>query len=127
MEREGQPSAAIAAAIAACSFLSASAAATRSLSAYAFCRSASAALASTRAACSFALLTVPVPDPEPLPPDSPLWDAPGLIVSPHMSGDTTGWRDDLAEQFCDNFDRWVDGRPLHNVVDKRLGYVPGGG
>lgn len=64
---------------------------------------------------------------EPLPPDSPLWDAPGLIVSPHMSGDTTGWRDDLAEQFCDNFDRWVDGRPLHNVVDKRLGYVPGGG
>jgi phosphoglycerate dehydrogenase-like enzyme len=64
---------------------------------------------------------------EPLPQDSPLWDAPGLIVSPHMSGDTIGWRQDLAEQFCDNFDRWEAGEPLFNVVDKRLGYVPGAG
>ncbi|WP_326596820.1 D-2-hydroxyacid dehydrogenase [Streptomyces sp. NBC_01803] len=61
---------------------------------------------------------------EPLPPESPLWDLPGLVVSPHMSGDTVGWRDDLAEQFCDNFDRWRAGEPLVNVVDKRLGYVP---
>ncbi|MGP3970221.1 D-2-hydroxyacid dehydrogenase [Streptomyces sp. 6N223] len=64
---------------------------------------------------------------EPLPESSPLWDAPGLLVSPHMSGDTVGWRQDLAEQFCDNFDRWVAGEPLFNVVDKRLGYVPGAG
>jgi phosphoglycerate dehydrogenase-like enzyme len=64
---------------------------------------------------------------EPLPQDSPLWDAPGLLVSPHMSGDTIGWRQDLAEQFCDNFDRWEAGEPLFNVVDKRLGYVPGAG
>jgi phosphoglycerate dehydrogenase-like enzyme len=61
---------------------------------------------------------------EPLPADSPLWDVPGLLVSPHMSGDTTGWRDDLARQFCDNFDRWAAGGPLFNVVDKQLGYVP---
>ncbi|MFR9673801.1 D-2-hydroxyacid dehydrogenase [Streptomyces sp. TR06-5] len=61
---------------------------------------------------------------EPLPADSPLWDAPGLLVSPHMSGDTLGWRDDLAVQFLDNFDRWHAGEPLHNVVDKGLGYVP---
>ncbi|MDT0307802.1 D-2-hydroxyacid dehydrogenase [Streptomyces sp. DSM 44917] len=63
---------------------------------------------------------------EPLPGDSALWELPGLIVSPHMSGDTAGWRDDLSEQFCDNFDRWVAGRPMINVVDKRLGYVPTG-
>lgn len=63
---------------------------------------------------------------EPLPVESPLWDVPGLLVSPHMSGDTIGWRDDLAEQFLDNFDRWEAGEPLLNVVDKRLGYVPGG-
>ncbi len=61
---------------------------------------------------------------EPLPTDSPLWDVPHLIVSPHMSGDTLGWRDALAEQFQDNFDQWSAGRPLHNLVDKRLGYVP---
>ena len=61
---------------------------------------------------------------EPLPADSPLWDVPGLFVSPHMSGDTVGWRADLEEQFCDNFERWEAGLPLHNVVDKSLGYVP---
>ncbi|MBW1603139.1 D-2-hydroxyacid dehydrogenase [Streptomyces sp. JJ66] len=61
---------------------------------------------------------------EPLPPGSELWEVPGLWISPHMSGDTLGWRKDLSEQFCDNFDRWAAGRPLLNVVDKQLGYVP---
>ncbi len=65
-------------------------------------------------------------DTEPLPADSPLWDAPGVIVSPHMSGDVVGWRDELARQFVDNAVRWLDGRELHNVVDKRLGYVLSG-
>lgn len=63
-------------------------------------------------------------DHEPLAADDPLWDVPGLFVSPHMSGDTVGWRDQLAEQFQDNYDRWAAGEPLLNVVDKRLGYVP---
>lgn len=61
---------------------------------------------------------------EPLPRDHPLWDVPGLLVSPHMSADTFGWLDDLAEVFLDNFERWIGGRDLRNVVDKRLGYVP---
>lgn len=61
---------------------------------------------------------------EPIPAESGLWDVPGLLISPHMSGDTLGWRNDLAVQFLDNFDRWAAGEPLHNVVDKRLGYVP---
>ncbi|MFJ3227094.1 D-2-hydroxyacid dehydrogenase [Streptomyces sp. NPDC086783] len=62
---------------------------------------------------------------EPLGPESPLWDVPGLIVSPHMSGDTVGWRDELGAQFLELFDLWESGRPLRNVVDKQLGYVPG--
>ncbi|MFB7776467.1 D-2-hydroxyacid dehydrogenase [Streptomyces bauhiniae] len=62
---------------------------------------------------------------EPLPADSPLWDLPGLLVSPHMSGDTVGWRDELGTQFVDLFERWAAGRPLVNVVDKKRGYVPG--
>lgn len=63
---------------------------------------------------------------EPVQEDSRLWDVPGLLISPHMSGDTLGWRNDLAEQFLDNYDRWEAGEPLMNVVDKRLGYVPTG-
>lgn len=64
-------------------------------------------------------------DTEPLPPDSPLWRVPGLIVSPHMSGDTVGWRDELGAQFVELYDRWEAGRALSNVVDKQRGYVPG--
>ncbi|NYD51239.1 phosphoglycerate dehydrogenase-like enzyme [Actinomadura luteofluorescens] len=60
---------------------------------------------------------------EPLPASSPLWDLPNVIVSPHMSGDVVGWRDELVRLFADNLGRYVSGRPLRNVVDKRLGYV----
>ncbi len=61
---------------------------------------------------------------EPLGETSPLWSLPNVVVSPHMSGDAIGWRATLAELFVANFRRWQAGAPLHNVVDKRLGYVP---
>lgn len=64
---------------------------------------------------------------EPLSGDSPLWDLPGVIVSPHMSGDTIGWRHTLAEKFTANLARYRARQPLHNVVDKSLGYVTSGG
>ncbi|MFG2571160.1 D-2-hydroxyacid dehydrogenase [Streptomyces sp. NPDC048481] len=62
---------------------------------------------------------------EPLAPDSRLWRVPGLLISPHMSGDTIGSSDELGAQFVDLFERWAAGRPLKNVVDKQRGYVPG--
>ncbi|HYM91647.1 MAG TPA: D-2-hydroxyacid dehydrogenase [bacterium] len=61
---------------------------------------------------------------EPLPKDHPFWDLPGLIVSPHMSGDFVGWMSALSELFVENYARWRRGAPLLNVVDKTLGYVP---
>jgi phosphoglycerate dehydrogenase-like enzyme len=67
-----------------------------------------------------------VVDREPLAGDSALWDLPGVIVSPHMSGDTIGWRHALAEVFTANLARYRAGEPLHNVVDKSLGYVTSG-
>lgn len=60
---------------------------------------------------------------EPLPASSPLWSLPGVIVSPHMSGDVVGWRDALAALFAANLARYRAGEPLVNVVDKDLGYV----
>jgi phosphoglycerate dehydrogenase-like enzyme len=63
---------------------------------------------------------------EPLPPASPLWTLPNVVVSPHMSGDAQGWLPALAQLFVDNFGRWHAGAQLRNVVDKRLGYVPDG-
>lgn len=62
---------------------------------------------------------------EPLKAISPLWGLPGSVVSPHMSGDVVGWRDDLLDLFLDNLARYLDERDLRNVVDKGRGYVPG--
>jgi phosphoglycerate dehydrogenase-like enzyme len=63
--------------------------------------------------------------PEPLPADDPLWDAPNLIISPHMSGDHRGWQADIAKLFDTNLELWLRGAPLRNVVDKHLGYATG--
>jgi len=60
---------------------------------------------------------------EPLPEESPLWRQPGLIVSPHMSGDYHGFEPDLITLFGENLKRFRAGEPLINVVDKRSGYV----
>ena len=60
---------------------------------------------------------------EPLPEDSPLWEMPGVFVSPHMSGDSVGWLDALGGLFAENFGRWIRDEPLLNVVDKRSGYA----
>jgi phosphoglycerate dehydrogenase-like enzyme len=61
---------------------------------------------------------------EPLPVGSPLWDLPNVIVSPHMSGDFRGWDEALTGLFLEQLRRYRAGRPLANVVDKTLGYVP---
>ena len=60
---------------------------------------------------------------EPLPPDSPFWELPNTIVSPHMSGDFEGWLEAVVRLFVENLRRFVADRPLLNVVDKREGYV----
>ena len=60
---------------------------------------------------------------EPLPPSSPLWETPNLFVSPHMSGDYTNYKADVAKQFLENLRRYRAGEELFNVVDKKLGFV----
>ena len=61
---------------------------------------------------------------EPLPVESPLWSMPNVIVSPHMSGDFTGYADALAGIFLENYRRYRAGERLVNLVDKTLGFVP---
>jgi phosphoglycerate dehydrogenase-like enzyme len=63
-------------------------------------------------------------DVEPLPADSPLWTLPGVLVSPHISGEYVGFEEQLMAVFADNLRRWRDGEVLANVVDPAVGYVP---
>lgn len=60
---------------------------------------------------------------EPLPPESPYWTLPNVIVTPHVSGYLPDFFARALGIFVDNLARWIDRRPLCNVVDKRLGYV----
>ena len=59
---------------------------------------------------------------EPLPPESPLWDLPEVILTPHTSGLGPRLWERAMEQFTANLRRFVAGEPLANVVDKRAGY-----
>jgi len=55
-----------------------------------------------------------VTDPEPLPPDNPLWEAPHLIISPHMSAMGSPLTEQrLASGIADNLERYIKGeRPM---------------
>jgi phosphoglycerate dehydrogenase-like enzyme len=59
---------------------------------------------------------------EPLPPTSPLWDLPNVIVTPHTSWSSARVLDRSIDLFCDNLRRFRAGRPLRNVVDRAAGY-----
>lgn len=59
---------------------------------------------------------------EPLPPDSPLWAAPRLMITPHVAGDFPGYMERMLPLFCENLRRYLAGQPLQNVVDAALGY-----
>ena len=53
---------------------------------------------------------------EPLPADSPLWDMPNVIVTPHTAGHSDGNEVRVAARFLDNLRRWHAGLPLLNRV-----------
>ena len=58
-----------------------------------------------------------VVEPEPLPPDSPLWDAEGVILSPHSSTSRDGYDDRLLDLLAINLRHYLHGEPLLNTVD----------
>jgi len=55
---------------------------------------------------------------EPLPEDSPLWDLPNVIVTPHNSAASTGNDARVVEYFCENLARWGRNEPLLNEVGR---------
>jgi phosphoglycerate dehydrogenase-like enzyme len=63
-----------------------------------------------------------VVDPEPLPSDSPLWRAPHLIITPHISSHTALAADTRDAVLIENLRRYVAGEPMLSVVDIDKGY-----
>ncbi|MBC9735397.1 2-hydroxyacid dehydrogenase [Nocardioides marmotae] len=59
---------------------------------------------------------IDVAETEPLPADSPLWDAPGLLVSPHVGGASSAMWPRAHRLVRDQLHRYAAGEPLHNVM-----------
>jgi phosphoglycerate dehydrogenase-like enzyme len=61
---------------------------------------------------------------EPLPPESPLWDLPNVLISPHSASTVITENDKITEIFCHNLRCFLDGRTtnMKNILDKRLMY-----
>ena len=59
---------------------------------------------------------------EPLPSDSPLWDMPNVVVTPHNSWSTPYLKQREAALFLDNLARYLRDAPLRNTIDPARGY-----
>jgi len=59
---------------------------------------------------------------EPLPPDHAFWTTEGIIVLPHIGGPHPQRDRFVARLFVDNLSRFLDGKPLREVVDRKAGY-----
>lgn len=57
---------------------------------------------------------------EPLPPDDPLWEVPGITITPHIAAQSTPQT--IAEQFVQGWRRLQRGETPHNLVDRARGY-----
>lgn len=65
-----------------------------------------------------------VADPEPLPPEHPLWDLENLILTPHVSGNDSldHTTDTIIDLFLENLRLYSEGKPMHHVIDRKVGY-----
>jgi glyoxylate/hydroxypyruvate reductase len=59
---------------------------------------------------------------EPLPPESPLWAMPNVLVCPHSGSTSDRENERITDLFCENLRRWQAGEPLLNVLDVERGY-----
>jgi phosphoglycerate dehydrogenase-like enzyme len=63
-----------------------------------------------------------VTDPEPLPEGHPLWQAPGLLLTPHVGGAVYGFPERAYKLVGEQLARLAGGKPLLNVIDADRGY-----
>lgn len=59
---------------------------------------------------------------EPLPVESPLWDMPNVIITPHVGAQAASRVDDSTRLAIENLSRFFRGEQLWNIVDKKLGF-----
>jgi D-3-phosphoglycerate dehydrogenase len=81
-----------------------------------------AALIDALASGKLAGAGVDVAEVEPLPAESPLWAMPNVLITPHVGAQSARRIDDATDLFLYNFERFLRGEPILNLVDKELGF-----
>jgi phosphoglycerate dehydrogenase-like enzyme len=61
-------------------------------------------------------------DTEPLPDGHVFYRLENVLLSPHCADHTPDWTEQGMRFFLAQFERWAQGKPLENVVEKRQGY-----
>jgi phosphoglycerate dehydrogenase-like enzyme len=59
---------------------------------------------------------------DPTPKDSPLWDLPNIILTPHIATESVKLSDSVVDFWCDNVRRFAENQPLLGVMDRQAGY-----
>lgn len=59
---------------------------------------------------------------DPIPKDSPLWDLPNTIITPHIATESVKLSEAVVDFWCENVRRFAQNEPLLGVVDRRAGY-----
>ena len=59
---------------------------------------------------------------EPLPGNSPLWDLPNVLISPHSASTVEAENRRIVDIFLANLQRYLEGLPLLNRFDRTRGY-----
>jgi glyoxylate/hydroxypyruvate reductase A len=58
----------------------------------------------------------------PIPAESPLWDLPNTIVTPHIATESVKLSDAAGDSWCENVRRFSENLPLLGIVDRQAGY-----
>jgi phosphoglycerate dehydrogenase-like enzyme len=69
--------------------------------------------------CGRIFAALDVTDPEPLPDGHPLWQAPGLLLTPHVGGAVYEAIDRAYGVVSEQLARLADGQPLRNIIESR--------
>jgi phosphoglycerate dehydrogenase-like enzyme len=69
-----------------------------------------------------AAATLDVTDPEPLPSDDPLWTAPNVYITPHISGGSVNYVTRSFHILEGNLVRLAKGEELMNIISRKKGY-----
>ena len=59
---------------------------------------------------------------DPIPAESPLWDLPNIIITPHIATETLQMSDAVVDFWCENVRRFADDEPLLGLMDRQAGY-----